>query len=186
MSGQEATQEFTGHAGHQAQDRTYNVLFLDSGNSARSVMAEAVLNELGGGRFRAYSAGSNPTGKVSPFTIELMRTNGLPTDALRSKSWDEFGRPDAPEMDFVITLCDRAAGEACPVWPGHPVTAFWGFEDPACAQGSDEEKWDKFRHVYEQIAARVRLLINLPLPRLDHLARESEVRELATPSHERS
>ena len=135
-----ATREFTDRVGHQAADRIYNVLFLDSGNSARSVMAEAVLNELGGGRFRAYSAGSSPTGKVNPFTIELMRANGHPTDELRSKPWDEFGRPDAPQMDFVITLCDRAAGVACPVWQGHPITAYWGFEDPAASRGTDEEK----------------------------------------------
>lgn len=156
----------------------YNVLFLCTGNSARSVMAEAILNQIGGGRFKAYSAGSHPTGKVNPFTIELLRTNRHAVDDLRSKAWDEFGKPSAPEMDFVITVCDQAAGEVCPVWPGHPITAHWGFEDPAAFQGTDDQKRAKFKDVYHQIVTRARLLVNLPLSSLNRLASEQKVRAI--------
>jgi len=158
--------------------RTYNVLFLCTGNSARSVMAEALLNDLGEGCFRAYSAGSHPAGEVNPFTLELLRKSLHPVEGLRSNSWDEFAAPGAPRMDFVITVCDNAAGEVCPVWPGQPVSAHGGFEDPAAFQGPDEDKRRQFLKIYQQIATRIRLLINLPLEKLDRLALERQMREL--------
>lgn len=156
-------------------EKTYNILVLCTGNSARSVMAEALINTLGKGRFRAYSAGSFPTGKVNPFAIEQILGLGYSPDKLRSKSWDEFARPDAPQMDFVITVCDRAAGEVCPVWPGQPITAHWGFEDPAAAEGSDEDKRRAFTRIFRQIMNRVRFFVNLPLDKLDKLAIKHEM-----------
>ena len=135
--------------------RTYNVLFLCTGNSARSVMAESLLNRLGDGRFAAFSAGSRPAGRVNPFTLELLRGKGFAVEGLRSKSWDEFAAPGAPPMDFVITVCDNAAGEACPVWPGHPATDHWSFEDPAAFNGGDADKRRRFEQVYAQIESRV-------------------------------
>jgi len=156
----------------------YNVLFLCTGNSARSVMAEVLLNQLGQGRFRAFSAGSHPTGKVNPFTLELLQANGHATESLRSKSWDEFAAAGAPRMDFIITVCDNAAGEVCPVWPGQPVSAHWGFEDPAAAQGSDEAKRAKFAEVYEQIARRLRLLRSLPLDTLDPMTWKKQLQDI--------
>jgi len=162
--------------------RTYEVLFLCTGNSARSILAEALLNDLGKGRFHAHSAGSHPSGKVNSFALELLRNGRHPVEGLHSKSWDEFGASDAPRMDFVITVCDRAAGEVCPVWPGQPVSAHWGFEDPAAFVGSDEEKRRRFFDVYQQISTRIRLFINLPVEKLDRLALEREVRALAARS----
>ena len=156
----------------------YNVLFLCTGNSARSVMAEAILNKIGRNRFKAYSAGSHPAGKINPFTIELLRKNGHSIDNLRSKAWDEFAEPSAPAMDLVITVCDQAAGETCPIWPGHPITAHWGFEDPAAFKGTDDEKRAKFKEIYQQIVTRARLLVNLPLSSLDRLATEQKVRAI--------
>jgi len=156
----------------------YNVLFLCTGNSARSVMAEVLLNQLGHGRFRAFSAGSHPTGKVNPFTLELLQANGHATESLRSKSWDEFAAAGAPRMDFIITVCDNATGEVCPVWPGQPVSAHWGFEDPAAAQGSDEAKRAKFAEVYGKIARRVRLFLSLPLDTLDPTARRKRLQDI--------
>ncbi len=156
----------------------YNVLFLCTGNSARSVMAEALLNALGEGRFRAYSAGSHPAGKVNPFTLELLAGNGHSIGRLRSKSWDEFAQPGAPKMDFVITVCDNAAGEVCPVWPGQPMTAHWGFQDPAALEGPDEEKRRLFRTVYQQIAHRLRTFLSLPMATLDRLSLRQKVREI--------
>ena len=153
----------------------YNVLFLCTGNSARSILAEVYLRAMGAGQFRAYSAGSHPKGSVHPLTIETLRHAGLPTTDLRSKSWDEFARPDAPKLDFVITVCDSAAGEVCPVWPGQPITAHWSFPDPAAFQGREEEARVFFREVFRQIRTRVDLFRNLPLARLERLAIKREL-----------
>lgn len=158
--------------------KTYNILFLCTGNSARSIMAEALMNHLSRGRFRAYSAGSHAVGQVNPFALELLRRKGLAVDTLRSKHWDEFAQPDAPQMDFVITVCDKAAGEVCPVWPGQPMTAHWGFEDPAAAQGTDEAKRKVFEKVYIEIARRIELMLALPLDKLDRLALQQQVRAI--------
>jgi arsenate reductase len=155
-------------------DRPLNVLFLCTGNSARSILAEAYLNTAGAGRFRAYSAGSHPTGKVNPFAVELLRKKGISTDGLRSKSWDEFAGPGAPALDFVFTVCDNAAGEACPLWPGQPVTAHWGVPDPAAMAGSDEDKRRAFLGAFTTLSSRIRLLLELPVARLDaHSLRKS-------------
>jgi arsenate reductase (thioredoxin) len=132
-----------------------NVLFLCTGNSARSILAEAYLNAAGAGRFRAYSAGSHPAGKVNRFAVELLRQKGLPTNGLRSKTWDEFAKPGAPKLDFVFTVCDAAAGEVCPVWPGQPIKEHWGVPDPAAVQGSDEEKRKAFLSAFVQLSGRV-------------------------------
>jgi arsenate reductase len=150
--------------------RAYNVLFLCTGNSARSSLAEAYLNSASGGQFLAFSAGSHPKGQVHPLTIETLRRADVSTETLRSKSWDEFVAPGAPKMDFIITVCDSAAGEVCPVWPGQPVTAHWSFSDPAAFEGSDEGKRAFFREIFRQIRARVDILRNLPIAKLDRLA----------------
>jgi len=152
-------------------DRVLNVLFLCTGNSARSILAEAMLNNLAfnKGRFRAFSAGSHPAGAVNPFAIELLEKNHLPTAGLRSKSWDEFAQPGAPELDFVFTVCDNAAGEVCPVWPGQPMTAHWGVPDPATAEGSDEARRKAFFQAYNQLLNRISLFANLPLEKLDRI-----------------
>lgn len=155
-----------------------NVLFLCTGNSARSVLAEVVLNHWGKGKFHAYSAGSHPKSNVHPLTLELLERRKLPTDGLRSKSWDEFAAPIAPHMDFIITVCDNAAGEVCPVWPGHPVTAHWGFPDPAAAEGPIEQKRKAFADVCGSIEARVKLLVALPLEALDRMALQAKLRQL--------
>jgi arsenate reductase (thioredoxin) len=147
--------------------KTYNILFLCTGNSARSVMAEAFTWAAGKGRFETFSAGSHPTGRVNPFAVEQIAPTGYPSERLRSKSWDEFALPEAPKMDVVITVCDNAAGEVCPIWPGHPATAHWGFEDPAAAEDSDEEKRAAFARIAAQIQHRVLLFAALPLARLD-------------------
>lgn len=147
--------------------KTLNVLILCTGNSARSIMAEALFNHLGRGKFKAYSAGSHPTGKVNPFAAEQVAALGYPTDTLRSKSWDEFAQPDAPKMDIVITVCDNAAGEVCPIWPGTPISGHWGFEDPAGAQGSDDDKRAAFSHIRSQIQDCVERFIRLPLASMD-------------------
>ena len=156
-------------------EKTYNVLILCTGNSARSIMAEALFNILGKGRFHAYSAGSNPTGQVNPFAVEKLASVGYPTANLRSKSWDEFAGPDAPAMDFVITVCDNAAGEACPFWPGQPITAHWGFPDPAAVEGTDAEKRWAFDQTFRHISNRVRVFASLPLERLDRQAIKHEM-----------
>ncbi|MCA7086767.1 arsenate reductase ArsC [Cupriavidus sp. DB3] len=159
-------------------DKTFNVLVLCTGNSARSVMAEALFNVLGKGRFRAYSAGSHPSGKVNPFAAERCQSIGYDVSALRSKSWDEFAAADAPKMDFVITVCDQAAGEVCPIWPGTPITAHWGFQDPAAFEGTDEEKRKLFDKVFRQIMGRVGQFVNLPLHVLDRNAIQKEMRAI--------
>lgn len=141
-------------------------------------MAEAILNQLGRGRFRAFSAGSHPAGRINPYTIEQLKKAGHPTDGLSSKSWDVFDKADAPSMDLVITVCDNAAGEVCPVWPGKPVGAHWGFEDPAAFEGSDEARRAKFDEVYRRIAARVRTLVSLPVERLDRTALAKELKAI--------
>ncbi|HRK04708.1 MAG TPA: arsenate reductase ArsC [Chlorobiota bacterium] len=151
-------------------ERSYNVLILCTGNSARSIMAEAVFNTIGKERFTAYSAGSHPTGVVNPFAIELCQTLGYPAENLRSKAWDEFAVPGAPAMDFVVTVCDNARGEACPVWPGTPMTLHWGFEDPAAVRGTDTEKRAAFNNIFNQIMGRVRLFMSLPLASLDEMS----------------
>ena len=156
-------------------EKTYNVLFLCTGNSARSIMAEALVTVLSQGRFRGYSAGSKPGGKVNPYAIELVEQAGYPVDRLRSKSWDEFAGPDAPRMDFIITVCDNAAGEACPYWPGHPATAHWSFEDPAAVEGTDAEKRAAFNKVYGQIRQRMLAFIDLPPDSLDTPAVRQEI-----------
>jgi arsenate reductase len=156
----------------------YNILVLCTGNSARSIMGEALFNTLGAGRFKAYSAGSHPSGRVNPFAIEQARALGYPTENLRSKSWDEFAVPGAPEMDFVITVCDNAAGEACPLWPGKPVTAHWGFPDPAAVVGTDEQKRAAFAQTLRQMRHRVQLFLSLPLETLDRMAIESRMRAI--------
>lgn len=159
-------------------DRPYNVLFLCTGNSARSIMAEVLMNHLGNGRFRAMSAGSHPSGKVNPFSIGTLRALGLATDGLRSKAWDEFAAPGAPPIDFVFTVCDNAAGEACPVWPGKPATAHWGVEDPAAVEGSDEEKRKAFREAANILRRRIELFLALPMEKLDALSLTTRLRAI--------
>ena len=152
-----------------------NVLFLCTHNSARSIMAEGLVNTMGEGRFQAYSAGSYPGDKVNPFAIEKVRSLNYPVDQLRSKSWDEFAAPGAPQMDFIITVCDNAAGEVCPVWPGRPISAHWGFEDPAAVQGTDEQKQKAFDAAFREIMNRVRIFVNLPMKVLDQNAIKHEL-----------
>ena len=159
-------------------ERPFNVLFLCTHNSARSVMAEALLNTLGRGCFQAFSAGSMPSGRVNPFAVQKAKTLGYPPDSIRSKSWDEFATPGAPRMDIVITVCDNAAGEACPVWPGHPATAHWGFPDPSAAEGSDDDKRKAFDQVFHAIRHRVELLVNLPVEKLERLALANELKRI--------
>jgi arsenate reductase len=155
--------------------RVYDVLFLCTGNTARSVLAEGLLRHLGQGRFRAHSAGSHPKGVVNPFALEELRRAGLPADGFRSKSWDEFARPGAPEMDFVFTVCDDAAGEPCPVWIGHPTTAHWGVPDPAAVAGTDDEKRRAFREAAAALRRRIELFLSLPIEKLDRLALQREL-----------
>ena len=149
---------------------TYNVLFLCTGNSARSIMAEAILNRLGAGRFRAYSAGSHPKGAVNPRTIQLLKRLNHATDGFRSKSWDEFAQPGAPRLDFVFTVCDQAAQEICPIWPGQPMTAHWGVPDPAAAEGTEAEIGLAFSDAYRQLNNRISIFVSLPLAKLDKLS----------------
>jgi protein-tyrosine-phosphatase len=160
------------------EKKKYNVLFLCTGNSARSILAESILNDIGAGRFGGYSAGSHPKGSVHPLAIDLLATLGKQADGLRSKSWDEFARPGAPEMDFVFTVCDNAAAEACPVWPGNPVTAHWGVPDPATADGDDAARKNAFRAAYRQLDRRIRLFASLKVEELDRLAIQRKVEEI--------
>jgi len=150
-------------------DRVYNVLFLCTGNSARSILAESILNQRGRGRFRGFSAGSHPTGRVNPFALDLLDRMKLPTEGLRSKSWDEFAAPGAPALDFVFTVCDNAAGEVCPYWPGQPMTAHWGVPDPAAVEGADAAKVEAFRETFRILERRVTLFVSLPLASIDRM-----------------
>ncbi len=158
--------------------RISNVLFLCTGNSARSIMAEALLSRYGEARFRAFSAGSRPRGEVNPLAIRLLSEHGFPVEGLRSKSWDEFARPGAPAMDFIITVCDNAAGEVCPVWPGHPATAHWGVEDPAEACGTEQERMAAFRRVFALLEERVRMLVAIRPEKLGRAAMEERLRAI--------
>lgn len=157
------------------ESKPYNVLFLCTGNSARSIMAEVVINTIGAGRFRAYSAGSHPTGRVHPLVLDLLERNHLPAHGLRSKSWDEFAASGAPALDFVFTVCDKAAAEFCPVWPGQPMTAHWGIEDPAAVDGPEEVRQRAFRTALMYLSNRIRIFASLPLDRLDNVALQREV-----------
>lgn len=159
---------------------TYNVLFLCTGNSARSIMAEALVTTMGKGRFKGFSAGSKPGGKVNPFAIEMVKKTGYPLENLRSKSWDEFAAPDAPHMDFIITVCDNAAGEVCPCWPGHPATAHWGFADPAAVAGTDDEKRRAFERIFGQIMTRMRTFVDLPFEMLEKHVIQQELRKIGS------
>ena len=156
-------------------NRPYNILFLCTGNSARSILGEALATTLSHGRFIGYSAGSTPRGEIHPIVQRMVKEMGYPLEVLRSKSWDEFGREGAPHMDFIITVCDSAAGEDCPYWPGHPATAHWGFPDPATVIGSDEEIADAFRRVEIGLRNRIELLIDLPIHTLDHIQIKDEL-----------
>ena len=162
----------------------FNVLFLCTGNSARSILAEAYLNMAGKGRFRAYSAGSKPGGRVNPFALALLEKTRVDTTGLRSKSWDEFARPGAPKMDFVFTVCDNAAAESCPYWPGHPMTAHWGVADPAGVTGSDEEKRRAFSQAFSALSARINLFVNLPLAKLGGLSLQKKLQEIGKTGQE--
>jgi len=159
-------------------DRVYNVLFLCTGNSARSILAESILTQEGAGRFRAFSAGSRPKGQVNPFALKTLAAHGYPTEGLRSKSWEEFAGPDAPKMDFVLTVCDGAAGESCPVWPGHPMTAHWGIEDPAAVEGPDLRKAAAFVTALRHLRTRIAILTALPLKSLDAPTLGARLREI--------
>lgn len=149
--------------------KTYNVLFLCTGNSARSIIGEALMNHWGRGTFRAFSAGSHPKGQVHPIALELLKQMRLPNEGLRSKSWDEFAAPDGPRLDFVFTVCDNAAGEMCPYWPGQPMTAHWGVPDPAAVEGSETDKWLAFRKTFSQLENRIKVFTSLPLKSLDRI-----------------
>lgn len=159
-------------------ERVYNVLFLCTGNSARSILAEALLNAHGRGRFRAHSAGSQPRGEVHQEALALLEREGLPTDGLRSKSWTEFARPDAPDLDFIFTVCDNAAGEACPIWPGRPATAHWGIEDPAAATGTPAEVQAAFTRALGYLRNRIEAFASLPLASLDRITLERRLRDI--------
>ena len=159
-------------------DRPYNVLFLCTGNSARSIMGEAILNREGRGRFKAYSAGSHPKGAVNPKTIHLLESLKYDTGGFRSKAWDEFAKPGAPELDFVFTVCDDAAGEACPVWPGQPMTAHWGIPDPARATGTEAEIAFAFNDAYRLFSQRITIFVSLPIASLDKLVLGKKLREI--------
>ena len=164
-------------------DKVYNILVLCTGNSARSIMAEGLINTMGHGRFKAYSAGSHPNGQVNPFALERIEAIGYDAAACRSKSWDEFALPDSPKMDFVITVCDNAAGEVCPIWPGQPITAHWGFEDPAAVMGDDAKKRHAFEKIFHQIMNRVQLFVNLPLKTLDAKSLKREMDAIGHTDH---
>ena len=159
-------------------DKTYNVLFLCTGNSARSIMAECAIRRWGAGRFKGFSAGSHPKGMVHPMALRLLRDLSYQTDGLRSKSWDEFARPGGMALDFVFTLCDNAAGEVCPAWPGQPMTAHWGVEDPAAFVGPDDKAYAHFKRVYSYLEARIKIFTSLPIQGLDRLSLQRRLDEM--------
>lgn len=159
-------------------NRIYNVLFLCTGNSARSILAESLLNHWGHGRFRAFSAGSFPKGQVHPMAVELLKRTNLPTENLRSKSWDEFAASGAPELDFIFTVCDNAAGEVCPVWPGKPMSAHWGIADPAAVEGTGADQASAFRKAFRELETRIKLFANLPIASLDQIKLQERLRAI--------
>jgi arsenate reductase len=161
-------------------DKTFNVLFICTGNSARSVLAEGLMNELGQGRFIAYSAGSRPKGSVHPLALKTLAMHHIPTDGFRSKSWEEFARPDAPALHFVFTVCDQAAGEACPVWPGQPMTAHWGMPDPAAVEGDEAARQKAFLDAFITMKRRIQLMLSLPLDALDRMAIQKEIKDIGS------
>lgn len=165
--------------------KPYNILFLCTGNSARSIVAEAILNKIGAGKFRAHSAGSQPKGQVNPDTLRLLRSLGYDTSGFRSKSWTEFAKPGAPSLDFVFTVCDNAAGETCPIWPGQPMTAHWGIPDPAEATGSEAEIALAFKEAYRMLNQRIGIFVALPVQSLDRLTLQSKLRDIGRISHAR-
>jgi len=165
-----------------SRDRPYHVLFLCTGNSARSILAESLMNHLGQGKFVGLSAGSFPKGQPHPIALGLLEHLKLPVEGLRSKSWDEFAAPGAPTLDFVFTVCDNAAGEACPIWPGQPVTAHWGIPDPAAVEGSEAEKWVAFREAFATLEKRIKLFLSLPIASLDRMRLETRLREIGSAS----
>lgn len=158
--------------------KPFNVLFLCTGNTARSILAEGILRKEGVGRFSAYSAGSQPKGTVNPFAIKTLEAFFYPSESFRSKSWDEYAKPKAPVMDFIFTVCDNAAGETCPIWPGHPITAHWGIEDPAAVEGLDIDKERAFASAFKQLRNRITIFINLPFEKLDEMALRGRLREI--------
>ena len=160
------------------KDLPFNVLFLCTGNSARSILAEALVSHWGRGRFRGFSAGSAPKGKVHPIALELLKHMKMPTEGMRSKSWDEFAKAGAPTLDFVFTVCDNAAAETCPVWPGQPMTAHWGVADPAAVDGSDTEKWLAFRQAFRELESRIKIFTSLPIKSLDRVKLQQRLREI--------
>jgi arsenate reductase len=159
-------------------DSVYNVLFLCTGNSARSILAESILRRDGGGRFNAFSAGSHPKGVVNPFALKVLAAHGYPSGGYRSKSWDEFAEPGAPKMDFVFTVCDSAAGETCPIWPGQPMTAHWGIEDPAAVEGTDIDRERAFNQAFRYLRNRIFAFVALPLKSLDALSLKAKLRDI--------
>ena len=159
-------------------DKVFNVLFICTGNSARSILAESILNSLGRGRFKAFSAGSHPTGQVNPYAIELLERNRFNTESLRSKSWDEFARPEAPRLDFIFTVCDKAAGEVCPLWPGQPMSAHWGVEDPGTVVGSQSEKRKAFSNIFMLLNRRISIFLSLPFEKLNALTLKHELDQI--------
>jgi protein-tyrosine-phosphatase len=159
-------------------EKTYNVLFLCTGNSARSIIAEAILNRLGQGRFRTYSAGSHPKGQVHPYAADLLKNMGFDTDGLRSKSWDEFAAPGAPPLDFVFTVCDDAASEECPHWPGQPMTAHWGMPDPAAARGNEAERRLAFADTLRMLSNRISIFVSLPIRSLDMMSLQTRIDQI--------
>jgi arsenate reductase (thioredoxin) len=177
-----AHQETKGKGIMSAETRILNVLFLCTGNSARSIMAETILNAVGQGRFKAYSAGSHPTGRVNPFAMDLIRSNRFPTADLRSKDWAEFAEAGSPQLDFVFTVCDKAAGEVCPIWPGQPMTAHWGVEDPAAVEGAEEEKRRAFSKAWHVLNNRIRIFSSLPLDKLDKISLKKKLDDIGKSS----